>query len=79
MAMTPEEKFAYLAEIGPQIEAAADAYFLKTCGRTYREDEVVPRHAEISHGEQNGDGSHVPTDSWQQIKADFPDLFGGNV
>lgn len=75
MAMSEEEKSAYLAEIGPQIEAAADAYFLKTCGRTYREDDVVPRHTTISHGQQNG--SSRPHDSLEQIRQDFPDLFGG--
>jgi hypothetical protein len=76
MAMSEEEKSAYLDSIDAEVNAAVDAAFLKLCGRTFREDEVVPRHAEIPHAHKNGDSSHVPTDSWQQIKQDFPALFG---
>jgi hypothetical protein len=72
MAMSEEEKSAYLAEIDGPINEAVDAAMMKLYGKTYRE-------APITHSEKNGDSSHVPTDSWQQIKADFPDLFGGNV
>jgi hypothetical protein len=49
-----------------EIEQVVDAAFLKLCGKTYR-------HAATSPSERNG---HQPPDSWQQIKADFPSLFG---
>ena len=62
--MSPEEREAYLAEITPQIEAAADAVFLRQCGKTFRHAATTPR-------EKNG---HHP-DSLAQIKADYPDLF----
>lgn len=75
MAMSEEEKSAYLAEITPAIEAAADAVFLKLYGRTYNDADV--KRAEIPHAHKNGDASTHPADSWQQIKQDFPSLFGG--
>ena len=49
-----------------EIEQAVDQAFVKLCGKTYR-------HAASTPTEQNG---HQPSDSWQQIKADFPSLFG---
>jgi hypothetical protein len=63
--MSPEEREQYLAEIGPQIEAAADAVFLRQCGKTYR-------HAATTPTEKNG---HHP-DSLARIQSDFPELFG---
>jgi len=75
MAMSEQEKQAYLAEIGPRIEAAVDAGFMRLYGRTYRPDEVIPRPAPVSHAEKNGDSSHQP-DTWQNITRDFPALFG---
>lgn len=65
MAMSEEEKQAYLAEITPGIEEAADRVFLKQFGKTYR-------HAATTPTEKNG---HRP-DSLAQIKQDFPSLFG---
>ena len=69
MALSPEEKRA----IETEIEARADAWFLKEYGRTYNDEDW--RRAPIPHAERNGDSSHQP-DTWQKIKRDFPDLFG---
>lgn len=77
MPMSEQEKQQYLASITPKIEAAVDAAFVKLCGRSYNDEDL--KRAPITHAARNGDSSHVPADSWQQIKADFPDLFGGNV
>jgi hypothetical protein len=57
-----------------QIELMVDAAFLKLCGRTYNDEDM--RRAKIPHAERNGDSSHQ-RDTWQKIKHDFPDLFGG--
>ena len=69
MSMSEQEKQAYLDAITPEIDAMVDEAFLKRFGRTYRE-------ARITHGEQNGDSSAHPKDSWEQIREDFPNLFG---
>jgi hypothetical protein len=49
------------------IESRVDQAFLALCGKTYR-------HASLPHGSQNGSGR--PQDSLEQIRADFPELFG---
>ena len=43
-----------------EIEQAVDRAFMKVVGRTYRNDELPP----------------AITDSFAQIKRDYPDLFG---
>ena len=49
------------------IELRVDQAFLALCGKTYR-------HANLPHGSQNGSGR--PQDSLEQIRKDFPSLFG---
>ena len=71
MAMSEEEKAAYLVEIDEPIQRLVDESLMRLFGRTYRE----PRVAELTHAEKNGDSSHQP-DTWQNIKRDFPMLFG---
>lgn len=83
MPMTEEQKAAYLAEIKAENEAKADEMFLKLTGRTFRGDaadlERAARLVTLPHGEKNGDSSKHPPDSWQQIKKDFPGVFGQEV
>jgi hypothetical protein len=56
------------------IEKAVDAGFKRAHGRTYNDADM--KTARLPHGGQNGDGSKHPPDSWQKIKADYPDVFG---
>lgn len=80
MPMTPEERAAYRASSLPALEAAIDAAMIKFYGRTYRFDEEDLRMAKAletrPHQAQTGEDPTPPPDSWPQIKADFPLLFG---
>lgn len=58
------------------IEQAVDAGFKRVHGFTYRGNDVPSKHVALPHGTQNGDGSKYSPDSWQKIKADYPDVFG---
>ena len=71
MALSDEEKQAYLDEIRPQIEAAVDEVFLQEFGRTYNDDDM--RRARLPHGSQNG--SSRPEDALEKIRQEFPSLF----
>ena len=80
MPMSPEERAAYRASSLPTLEAEIDAAMIRLYGRTYRFDEEDRRMAKAletrPHQAQTGEGPTPPPDSWQQIKADFPTLFG---
>ena len=87
MAMTPEEKSAYLAEVNAEHNAMLDRILLASSGRTWRLDEADLKMAAdqekqrarlvtLPHAKRNGDSTEHPKDSWQQIKKDFPDVFG---
>ena len=76
MAMTEDERDAFLAEITLKHEAWADRVFRDATGFTFRGNDVPSHRAEISHGEKNGDSSQHPPDSWARIQRDFPDVFG---
>jgi hypothetical protein len=62
-----------------EIERAVDAGFKRVHGFTYKGNDVPSKHVALPHGGQNGDGSKHPPDSWQQIKRDYPDVFGAST
>ena len=80
MGMSEQERAEYVAKIRPDIEAAVDAAMIKFYGRTYRFDEEDRRLAAAlvtrPHDARTGEGPNPPPDSWPQIQADFPTLFG---
>jgi hypothetical protein len=79
MAMSEQEKQAYQAYLDgafDHVNAVADRVFRERDGRTWRPDEIVPKKATVLHGEQNG--SSRKQDSLEQIRRDFPSLFGAN-
>lgn len=69
--LSDEEKQAYLDQIRPQIERAADEVFLEQFGRTYNDADM--KRARLPHGEQNGSGR--PQDGLEHIRREFPSLF----
>lgn len=72
MALSDEEKQAYLDQIRPQHEAAVDAVFLEQFGRTFNDHDM--RQARLAHGQQNG--SSRPQDDFEHVRREFPGLFG---
>lgn len=80
MPMSPEAHTTSRASYLRRLEAEIDAAMIKLYGRTYRFDEDDRRMAAAletrPHHAPPGEGPTPPPDSWPQIKADFPLLFG---
>lgn len=72
MGLSDVERQAYLDQIRSEIETAADRVFLEEFGRTFNDDDM--KRARLPHGAENG--SSRPEDALEQIRQEFPLLFG---